>query len=114
MCCLGVERPRSGKVSPAVTRPRPVQDRPQAPYRVQLHHGLQLLDGHLWLHVHHDLPCGARGAARLVQHAAALGEPAWIERWTDGKTDGGEGAGETGRVRGGQEDRRPGADSGAF
>lgn len=36
-----------------------------APYRVQLYHGLQLLDSHLWLHVHHDLPCGVRGGAPL-------------------------------------------------
>lgn len=69
----------------------------QAPYRLQLHHGLQLLDGRLRLHAHHDLPCGARGGAPTVQPTAALQEPAWTERWTDRQTDRQGGAG--GRVR---------------
>lgn len=55
--------------------------------RVQLHHGLQLLDRNLWLHVHHDLPCGVRGGAPIAQHMATPEEPDWTERWTDRQTD---------------------------
>lgn len=67
-------------MSPAIARL-------QTPYRVQLHHGLQLLDGHLRLHAHHDLPCEARGGAPTVQPTAALEEPAWTERRIDRQTD---------------------------
>lgn len=55
------------------------------PYRVQFHHGLQLLDGHLRLHAHHDLSCGVRRGAPIAQHIAALKKPDWTE--TDRQAD---------------------------
>lgn len=51
-----------------------------SPYRIQLHHGLQLLDGHLWFHAHYNLPCGARRGGPIAQHVAAPEKPDWTDR----------------------------------
>ena len=56
-----------------------------SPYRIQFHHGLQLLNWLLRLHAYYNLPCGARRGAPIAQPVAAPEQPDWTE--TDRQTD---------------------------